>query len=110
MPRKDGRPYMDDYDSHDWADFMVREAKDKPKGPHFAAVLFETRSEWTPGYSASDGGSSSTVPSIVYFAFPDKETLGEWLLRASKESKRFFFFEVTKLGQAQLKVDLDLKM
>ena len=100
--------YMDDYNYHDWSKFMVRTPKEKPTGPHFAAVLFDTRTEWTPAYDRHDTDSSSTVPDIHYFAFPDQETLREWVLRAAKDKKQFFFFEVKKLGEAELKVSVDL--
>lgn len=100
--------YLDDYNYHDWAKFMVQDVKNKPVGPHFAAVLFGTRTEHIPAYDRDDSPTSSTVSEITYFAFPDKETLSEWVLRASKENKNFFFFEVKKLGQAQLNVNVDL--
>jgi len=100
--------YMDDYNYHDWSQFMVRQPKDKPKGPHFAAVLFDSRTEYTPPYDRDDTGSSCEVPVINYFAFPDQATLKEWVLRAAKDKKQFFFFEVKKVGQAELKIDVDL--
>jgi hypothetical protein len=101
--------YMEDYNYHDWSKFMVRKPEEKPKGPHFAAVMFDTRTEYTPAYDEKDYGSSSSVPEIQYFAFPDKETLGAWLLRAKKDNKSFFFFEVKKLGEMTLKVAVDVE-
>jgi hypothetical protein len=98
--------YMDDYNYHDWAKFMVREVKERPKGPHFAAVLFDNHYE----HSGYENDSRYLVPNVVYFAFPDKETLREWILRAAKDKKEFFFFEVKKLGEAELKVDVDVGM
>ena len=38
------RKYLDEYNYHDWAKFMVREPKDKPTVPHFASVLFDSHS------------------------------------------------------------------
>lgn len=102
--------YMDDYNYHDWTKFMVGKPSEKPTGPHFAAVLFGTRREYTPAYGRDDSGSSHDVPDITYFAFPDQETLKEWVLRAVKDKKQFFFFEVKKLGNAELKIDVDLGM
>ena len=67
--------YMNDYNYHDWSKFMVRTPKERPLGPHFAAVLFGTRTEWTPAYDLNDSESSCSVPEITYFAFPDKATL-----------------------------------
>ena len=98
--------YMDDYNYHDWAKFMVTRPDQRPVGAHFAAVMFETRQE----YDRDDTGSSYTVPAIVYFAFPDQETLSEWTLRAMKDKKKFFFFKVEKLGNAELKVDVDVEI
>lgn len=98
------RKYLDEYNYHDWAKFMVREPKDKPTVPHFASVLFDSHYE-NSGY---EGDSSYSVPNVVYFAFPDQATLKEWVLRAAKAKKQFFFFEVKKLGNAELKIDVDL--
>lgn len=106
------RQYTDNYNYHDWAKFMVTKSENKPTGPHFAAVLFGTRSEWTPSYDQFDsrGGSTHTVNEITYFAFPTKEILDAWLLRASKENKKFFFFEVKKLGEIELKVSTSVSV
>lgn len=103
---------MDDYNYHDWSEFMVRSPKDAPKKAHFAAVLFETRNEWTPPYDRFDdaGGTSSTIEYVQYFAFPDKELLSAWILRATKDKKKFFFFEVKKLGEVELKVNVDVEV
>jgi len=103
----DGK-YMDDYSYHDWSKFMVRHPKDKPNGPHFGAVLFDTRTEWTPAYDKNHPDTCVTLSEIHYFAFPDKETLVEWIKRASKEKKQFFFFEVKKVGDLEVKVSVNL--
>jgi len=100
--------YLDDYNFHDWSKFMVQKPEQKPTDPHFAAVLFGKRTEHQPAYDSNDTPSSYQVDEVTYFAFPDKETLGEWVLRAAKDKKQFFFFEVKKLGEAQLKVNVDL--
>lgn len=97
---KKGREYMDDYNYHDWTKFMVSKENETPKGPHFAAVLFGTRSE-ADSYS---GNSYYSVPEITYFAFPTKEVLEAWLISAIKDKKKFFFFEVKKLGEAEVAV------
>ncbi len=95
---------MDDYNYHDWSKFMVVEAKDKPTGPHFAAVMFDKHYE----HSGYEGESSYPVPNVVYFAFPDQATLGEWALRAAKDKRQFFCFEVKKVGDVQMKVTVDV--
>jgi hypothetical protein len=102
--------YMDDYNFHDWAKFRVRKSEDKPTGPHFAAVLLDTRTELSPSYEdrPGNGYDSNTVPDVTYFAFPDQETLSEWALRASKDKKHFFCFEVKKLATVELKVSIDV--
>ena len=97
--------YMDDYNYHDWSKFMVVKPADKPTRPHFAAVMFDSHYE----HSGYEGDSNYQVPNVVYFAFPDKETLKEWVLRASKDKRNFFFFEVKSLGNAELKVDLKIE-
>jgi hypothetical protein len=100
--------YMEDYNYHDWTKFMVREAKEKPKVPHYAAVLFDSRTEYTPAYDERDRASSHSVSEIHYFAFTEKKDLEAWLLRAKKENKQFFFFEVKKLGEVAVKVSVDV--
>ena len=100
--------YLDDYNYHDWSQFMVQKVEQKPKGPHFAAVLFERMNYTTPGYDRDDPSESCHFDHVVYFAFPDQATLKEWVLRAAKDKKQFFFFEVKKLGNAELKIDVDL--
>ncbi len=100
------KKYMDDYNYHDWSSFMVREPKDKPKGPHFAGVLFDSHREHS-GYAEE---SSYQVPNVVYFAFPDQDTLKEWALRAAKDKKQFFCFEVKRLGNVALVLDVDLSV
>jgi hypothetical protein len=101
--------YMDDYNYHDWSKFMVREPKEKPKGPHFAGILFDKHYESS---GRDDDGSYGryAVPSIIYFAFPDQETLKQWALRAAKDKKEFFCFEVKKLANVQLVLDIDLEL
>lgn len=98
--------FMADYNFFDWSKFMVREPKDRPAGSHYAAVLFETRTEYIPPYDQRDCGTSITSPEIHYFAFPDKKTLESWLLRATKANKNFFFFEVKKIGDVKLSVSI----
>ena len=100
--------YSNDYDHYDWAKFIVKSTKDRPIKPHFAAVLFGTRNEFTPAYDKYDTDRSVTVPDITYFAFPDQATLSEWIVRASKDKKEFFFFEVKRIGSVELKVHVDL--
>lgn len=104
--------YMDDYNYHDWSQFMVRSPKQRPIGAHFAAVLFETRNEWTPPYDRYDEptGSSSTIEYVSYFAFPDKQTLSEWVSRAAKNKMQFFCFEVKKIGSVEVKVNVDIEV
>ena len=99
--------FMDDYNYHDWAQFMVRKVSEKPQGPHFAAVLLEkeTRYETDP-YKGDHNNFQVDV--VHYFAFPARETLEAWVLRASHAKKEFFFFEVKKLGEVSLRVEVDL--
>lgn len=102
--------YLDDYNYHDWTLFMVRELKEKPKGPHFAAILFDQLDYTSPGYDRDDSSYSTSFKHVSYFAFPDQETLREWVLRAAKAKMQFFFFEVKNIGNAELRIDIDLKV
>lgn len=97
-----------EYNYHTWAAYMVREPKDKPLAPHFAAVLFDTRNEWTPAYDKHNSDSSRTVTELVYFAFPDRELLAMWVGEATAAKKNFYFFHVAKLGEAAVSVQVDV--
>ena len=98
--------FLAKYNPYEWSKFLV-DPKNMPKGPHFAAVLFETETRYSPGYDERDTGSSYSAIVTQYFAFPDKKTLESWLLRVTKEGKQFFFFEVKKLGEVELKVSVE---
>ncbi len=100
--------YMDDYNYHDWSKFMVTKPDQKPSGPHFAAILFDVLQYTTAGYDRDDPDEHHNHEQVIYFAFPDKETLHEWVLRAAKDKKQFFFFEVKKMGEHKLLVNVDL--
>lgn len=103
-----GKMGIRDYNYHTWTKNMVREEKDKPKGPHFAAVMFDTRSEWTPGYDAGEAVSSSTCSVIHYFAFTIKNDLETWIAEATQAKKQFFFFRVAKVGEAEIRIHVDI--
>lgn len=95
-----------EYNYHDWAQFMVVSEAQRSTTHHFAAVMFETRVEWTPAYDRHDDPQSATVPMTTYFAFPDKDKLIKWVTAATLANKKFFFFEVKKLGVTTVKVDI----
>ena len=101
---------MDDYNYHDWCDYIVKSPKEQPTEPHFAVVLFDTRTEWVPAYDSRDTETSTTVDCITYFALPTKDLLEAMVLRLAKANRKCFFFEVKKLGSAKLNVDVDLKV
>lgn len=107
MNKQTAKKYLDNYNSHDWQDFVVSKPEQTPKGPHFGAVLFEKEKRYETDHYQG-GTHSRQVIVTTYFAFPDKSTLGEWVLRATKDNKHFFFFEVKQLGTAQLKISVDL--
>lgn len=101
------KKYLEDYNYHDWSEFMVNKSDRLPKGPHFASVLLEKESRrehdpYTGNYVTHE------VMVTTYFAFPDKETLTEWVLRASKAKKSFFCFEVKKIGEVEVNVNVDV--
>jgi hypothetical protein len=88
---------------------MVKEEKHKPTGPHYAAILFGTRSEYDPPYDEKDRGSSYTVPEITYFAFKEEQDLKQWIAEATQERYKFFFYRVEKLGEIKVDINLTLK-
>jgi len=98
------------YNYHTWSKYMVREPKDMPKGSHYAAVLFGTRTEWTPAYDRHDSDSSCSVPEITYFAFYSLEELETWVAEAAQDKKQFFFYHVPKLGEATIKVSVHTEL
>lgn len=100
--------FLPEYNYHEWSKFMVKKPEETPTGRHYAVVLFERRTEYTPAYDANDHASSYEVPDIEYFAFHDKATLQAFLLRVTRANKKFFFFEVKKLGEVSLQVNVDI--
>lgn len=103
------KKFLDNYNYHDWSGFMVKKPEQAPKGPHFAAVLFEKEHvRETDPYNGSN--SDRHIDMTTYFAFPDKETLTQWVLRAAKAEKAFFCFEVKKIGGVQIKVNVDVEV
>lgn len=94
-----------EYRSGEWSKYQVREPKDKPKGPHFAVVVFEKHYE-DSGYSEREGGGSYQVPHVEYFAFTEKGDMERWLASAVQSSKDFFFFRVPKMGEVALQVSV----
>lgn len=106
MSNRSDDGFLENYNYHDWSKFMVS-PKNLPKDPHFAAVLFETETRYEPDYHDRGSAVPYTTTATQYFAFPDKKTLEAWLLRATKESKKFFFFEVKRVGEVQLKVAIE---
>lgn len=101
------KKYQDNYNYHDWTKFMVEKPEQKPTGPHYAAILLEKENRYQHDHYTGKGDSIQ-VDSIKYFAFPDEVTLKEWILRATKEKKSFFFFYVAKLGEAAIHINVDL--
>ncbi len=97
-----------EYNYHHWTKHMVRQPEDKPVDPHYAAVLFDTRTEYSPAYDSSDYSSASTVHETHYFRFYAREELEMWVAEATRSNKKFFFFHVAKLGEATVKVDIDV--
>lgn len=90
-----------------WSKFVVN-SKSIPTEPHFGAVLFTQRTEFMPSYDHHGGYDSQQVEASEYFAFPNKELLQQWVTKVEKEGKKFFFFEVKKIGQVTVTVNVDV--
>lgn len=101
---------MMDYNHYDWLKFAVCSPEKQPTSPHFAAVLFEKRDDWTPPYDQHDPreGTVSTFKYVTYFAFLDKQTLDAWVSCAIKNKMKFFCFEVKKVGLVEVNVGVDV--
>lgn len=94
------------YNYHNWSKFMVDSFEKRPTGPHYAAILFETKQEWTPPYDKDDVGSSHSVNCLTYFCFTEEENLKTWVEEATVDNKQFIFYQVSQLGKAQINVSV----
>jgi hypothetical protein len=94
------------YNYHNWSQYIVLKQEQVPKSRHFAAILFD---KYTPcsGYE-NEGYQADPRPMTVYFAFPTKELLSQWVLEATQDKKQFFFFEVPKMGEVKISVNLEI--
>lgn len=97
---------MNEYNYHDWAKYMVTKPEQAPKGPHFAGILFGTRTEYTPAYDRFDSSTTISCPEITYFCFYALEDLERWVLAVTRSGKSFFFFQVPKLGESKLRIEV----
>jgi hypothetical protein len=91
-----------EFNASNWREFEVTKAEQRPKGPHFAAVLF------TSHYKDDGYGSSYKEEMVKYFAFTKQSDLELWVKTAQASAAQFFFFEVTKLGTLEIKVQLGI--
>ena len=99
---------MGGFNIRSWRAFAVLQPEQAPAGPHSAAVLFDTRTDWQPGYDKGDPDTTMTVAEVVYFAFADKGDLARWIGEATAARRKFFFFHVAKMGEARVSVDVEL--
>lgn len=100
----------DKYKYYDWCKHEVKEQKDTPKGAHYAVIVFDTRTEYTPPYDYHDRGeySTSRVPEISYFCFYEREDLQAYIAYITDEKKKFFFFYVPKMGEHKINISVDV--
>lgn len=89
-----------------WLKFKVTKRTQIPFAPHYQAMVFTIRSEWTPGYDRDDSGSSSTVPHIETYVFEARADLDSFVSDAATTNTDFVFFHVSAPGKATVKVDV----
>jgi hypothetical protein len=99
---------MTKWDSYNWRDFKVEKREQIPTTPHFQALIFTQRSEWTPPYDHHDspGGTSYNVSDVHVYAFKKKEELELFVTEVTKSGASFVFFAVSALGKSSVKVEV----
>lgn len=89
-----------------YCDNRVGCPEEMPTGPHWAALLFGTRSVYQPGYDDRDPGHTSQEDDHQYYVFNDEAELSQFILFCQEEKKKFVFFKVAGIGKAETKVSV----
>lgn len=89
---------------------LVRNKNDIPKVKHFQAIVFGTNTITEPGYGPPDppGDIQIDVPSTDVYAFTEQSELESFIEKATRENASFVFYSVSSLGNASVKVMLDI--
>lgn len=99
---------MSTFNTYNWSKHKVSKRDQIPSGPHYQALVFGTRSEWTPPYDARDGsGSSYSVENVDVYVFTKRDEFELFVSEAAKSSVSFVFYAVNGLGKATVKVEVD---
>lgn len=101
---------MTTFYANNWSEFRIEKRDKYPKGKHFIALVFGTRTEYS-GYSDRSGGSDSySVPNVDVYAFTKRNELDLFVGEIARTSTPFVFFEVTGIGKATVKVDIETEI
>ena len=97
--------------TYHWHSHQARERNDIPNTPHYQALVFGSRNEWSPPYDRHDdqAGTTSSTPQVDVYVFKTREELNLFVTEASKTSTSFVFFAVPALGKAQVKVTVGVE-
>ena len=95
---------------------QVRSPADVPQGTHFAVLIYKVRQIDIPGDERSrqapgHGYPAHTeeIPSTEHWVTTDKDALAKFVYKQQQAKEQIVFFEVTRLGSLQVKVDISLK-
>jgi hypothetical protein len=101
-----------EFNTYHWRENRVIKRDDIPNVPHFQALVFGTRHEWTPPYGRHDdpSGSTSSLPTVDVYVFKARDELSLFIDEATRTGVSFVFFAVSSLGKATVNVDIDLEV
>lgn len=93
-----------------YCDNRVSRIEEMPTGSHFAAIIFDTKTTWTPPYDRHDSPDGTTDQECVteHYVFTDEDDLKLFLKMAHDEKKKVVFYHVPKLGSMQVEVNVKL--
>ena len=103
---------MKSFDDHAWRTNKVTNRDDLPKGPHYQALVFNTRIEWTPSYGPPDprNPTSETVPNVDVYVFEERTDLEKFIDQISRSDSSFVFYAVNALGKTTVTVKVDYEL
>jgi hypothetical protein len=99
---------MSSFNTYHWHEFKVSKREQVPAEPHYQALVFGTRSEWSPPYDRHDdpSGSSSSVPNVDLYVFKQRKDLELFVDEAARTGASFVFYHVGSLGKATVHVEV----
>lgn len=95
---------MAEFISSNWSEYKVTKKDKYPKGKHYIVLVFGSR----VAYNGYDNGSTESCADV--YALTERSHLDLFVSEIARTSTQFVFYEVTSLGKATVKVDIDTEV